>query len=119
MWFHVDLQRAPRVAGHDQLDDAVRAPPLARTVLRQSEQARLAVADGSQRLADDDGLGAAAPDPALDRAVRMDDAGRAGPGRGRPPDRHDRGDRERPTRRLELGGPDEGRARGHRWPSVS
>ena len=32
-----------------------------------------------------------------------------GPRRGRPADRHDRGDRERPTRRLELGGASEGR----------
>ena len=113
MRFHVDLQRATGVAGHDQLDDAVGAAALARAVLRQPEQARLAVAERPERLADDDGLGAAAADPALDRAVRMDDARRAGPGRGRPPDRHDRGDRERPTRRLELGGPGEDGTRGH------
>ena len=77
MRFHVDLQRAPRVAGHDQLDDAVAAAALGRRVLRQPQQPRLAVGERAERLADDDGLGAAAADPALDRAVRMDDAARA------------------------------------------
>ena len=46
--------------------------------------------------------------------------GRAGPRRGRPPDRHDGGDRERPARRLELGGPREdasGAVIGRRAPS--
>src|SRR4051794_4465927 len=86
MRFHVDLQRAPRVAGHDELDDAVGPPSLARTVLRQPKEPRLAIADRPQRLADDDRLGAAAADPALDRAVGEDDAGRARPGRGRTPD---------------------------------
>ena len=115
MRFHVDLQGPARMAGHDELDDAVAAPALGRRVLREPEQARLAVDERAQRLADDDGLGAAAADPALDRAVRMDDAARARPGRGRPLDRHDRGDRERPTRRLELGGAREDRhGRGHR-----
>ena len=78
--------------------------PSAGRVLRQPEQPRLAVGERAERLADDDRLGAAAADPALDRAVRMDDAARAGPRRGRPPDGHDRGDRERPAGRLELGG---------------
>ena len=66
-------------------------------------------AERAERLADDDGLGAAAADPALDRAVGMDDPARAGPRRRRPPDRDDRGDRERPPGRLELGGPREDR----------
>ena len=46
-------------------------------LLREPEQAGLTVGERAQRLADDDGLGAAAADPALDRAVRMDDAARA------------------------------------------
>ena len=66
MRFHVDLQRATRVAGHDELDDAVGAAALARAVARQPQQPRLAVAEGAQSLADDDRLGAAAADPALD-----------------------------------------------------
>ena len=114
MRFHVDLQCAPGMTGHDELDDAVAAPSLGRAVLRQAEQPRLAVDERPERLADDDGLGAAAADPALDRAVRVDDPGRAGARRGRPPDRDDRGDRERPTGRLELGGPHEDRPRAHR-----
>ena len=77
MRFHVDLQGAPRVAGHHQLDHAVAAPALGGGVLRQAQQPRLAVDEGAERLADDDRLGAAAADPALDRAVGMDDPRRA------------------------------------------
>ena len=113
MRFHVDLQRSPGVAGHDEFDDAVAAPALGGGVLREPQQARLAVGEGAERLADDDGLGAAATDPALDRAVRMDDPAAPGPGRRRPPDRDDGGDRERPTGRLELGGPREDGPSGH------
>ena len=116
MRFHVDLQRAPGMTGHDQLDDAVPAPALGRRVLRQPEQPGLAVDERAKRLADDDRLGAAAADPALDRAVRMDDPGRAGTRRGRPPDRDDGGDRERPAGRLELGRPREDRPGAHRRP---
>ena len=70
-------------------------------------------ASDAERLADDDGLGAAAADPALDvpSGWTMPDA--PGPRRGRPPDRHDRGDRERPAGRLELGGPREDGPSGH------
>ena len=39
--FHVDLQRAAGVAGHDQLDDAVAAATLGRPVLREAEQSGL------------------------------------------------------------------------------
>ena len=113
MRFHVDLQRAPRMTGHDQLDDAVAAPALGRGVLRQAQQPWLTVDERAERLAHDDRLGAAAADPAFDGAVRVDDPRRAGARRGRPPDRHDGGDRERPARRLELGGAREDRARGH------
>ena len=70
MRFHVDLQRAPRMTGHDQLDHAVAAAALARDVLREPEQPRLAVDERPERLADDHRLGARAADPALDRAVR-------------------------------------------------
>ena len=80
MRFHVDLQGATGMAGHDELDDAVAAAALGRRVLREPEQPRLAVGQRAERLADDDGLGAAAADPALDRAVRVDDA-RSRPGR--------------------------------------
>ena len=107
MRFHVDLQGATGVAGHDELDDAVGAAALGRRVLREAEQARLAVGQRVERLADDDRLGAAAADPALDRAVGMDDAARAGPGRRRPGDRDDRREDERAAGRLELGGPGE------------
>jgi len=107
MRFHVDLQGPAGVAGHHQFDDAVGAASLARAVLRQPQQARLAIGDRPERFAHDDRLGAAAADPAFDRAVRMDDARRAGTGRGRPSDRDHGGDRERPPRRLELGCPDE------------
>ena len=61
------------MAGHDQLDDAVAAPALGRGVLGQAQQAWLTVDERPERLAHDDGLGAAAADPALDRAVRVDD----------------------------------------------
>ena len=84
MRFHVDLQRAPGMTGHHELHDAVAAPALGRHVLRQAEQARLTVDQRPKRLADDDGLGAAPADPALDGAVRMDDPdapGRAEVGR--------------------------------------
>ena len=67
-----------------QLDDAVAAPTLGRCVLREAKQPGLSVDERAERLADDDGLGAAAADPTLDRAVRMDDAvapGRADVGR--------------------------------------
>ena len=104
MRFHVDLQGAAGMAGHDELDDAVRPAALGRTVLREAEEPRLAVGERAERLADDDGLGAAPADPALDRAVGMDEPARAGPRRGRPADRDDGGDRERPTGGLELGG---------------
>ncbi len=72
------------MAGHDQLDDAVGPAAFARAVPRQAEQPRLAVGERAERLAHDDGLGAAAADPALDRAVRVDDPlapGRAEVGR--------------------------------------
>ena len=101
------------MAGHHQFDDAVAAPALGRGVLGQAQQAWLTVDQRPERLAHHDGLRAAAADPALDRAVRVDDPGRARTRRGRPLDRHDRGDRERPAGRLELGGPREDRARGH------
>ena len=113
MRFHVDLQGATGVAGHDQFDDAVAPPTLGGCVLAQAEQPRLAVRERSKRLADDDGLGAAAADPALDRAVRMDEAGRPGSRRRRPPDRDDRGDHEGPPGRLEFGGADEDGPSGH------
>ena len=100
---HVDLQRAPRMAGHDQLDHAVAAAALGGGRLRQAQQARVPVGQRPERLADDDGLGAAAADPALDRAVGMDDPHRPRPGRRGTLDRHDRGDRERPAGGLELG----------------
>ena len=113
MRFHVDLQGPAGMAGHHQFDDAVGAASLARAILGQAQQARLSVGDRPEGFADHDRLGTAAADPAFDRAVRMDDAGRAGTGRGRPSDRHHGGDRERPTRRLELSRPDEQRTRGH------
>ena len=107
MRFHVDLQRASRVTGHDELDHAVGAATLARAVARQPQEPRLAVAEGPQCLTDDDRLGATAADPALDGAVGMDDPARAGPSRRRPADGDDRGDGERPPGRLELGCPRE------------
>ena len=102
--FHVDLQRSPGVAGHDQLDDPIAAPALGRRVLRQAKQARLAVGQRVERLADDDRLGARAADPALDRAVGVDDPVRPGPGRRRPRDRDDRRERERLAGLRELRG---------------
>ena len=113
MRFHVDLQRAPRMAGHDQLDDAVAAAALARDILREPEQPRLAVDERPERLAHDDRLGARAADPALDRAVRVDDPRRAGPGRRRPPNGDHGGDRERLAGGLELGRPGEHGTGGH------
>jgi hypothetical protein len=86
---HVDLQCATRVAGHDQLHDAIAPATLAGGVLREPEKTGLAVGEGPERLADDDGLGAAAADPALDGPVGMDDPRRARPGRGRPADGDD------------------------------
>ena len=77
MRFHVDLQGATGVAGHDELDDAVAAAALGRRRPCDRRSRRLAVGERAERLADDDGLGAAAADPALDRAVRVDDARRA------------------------------------------
>ena len=77
MRFHVDLQGSAGVAGHDELDNAVGAAALGGSVLRQPEQPRLAVGEGVERLADDDGLGRLATHPALDRAIGMDDARRA------------------------------------------
>ena len=47
MRFHVDLQGAPGVAGHDQFDDAVAAPTLGRGVLREAQQPGLAVDERS------------------------------------------------------------------------
>ena len=112
MRFHVDLQGATGMAGHDELDDAVAAAALGRCVLRQPEEPRLPVGHRVERLADDDGLGAAAADPALDRAVGMDDAARPGPSRRRTGHGHDgRGD-ERAAGRFELGRPGEDAA-GH------
>jgi hypothetical protein len=60
-----------------------------------------------ERLADDDRLGARAADPALDRAVRVDDAVSARPRRRRAGDRDDRRKRKRPACRRELGCPAE------------
>ena len=113
MRFHVDLQGATGVAGHDEFDDAVAAAALGGCVLAQAKESRLAVGEGTQRFADDDGLGAAAADPALDGAVGMDEAGRPGPGRRRPPDGDDRGDHEGSPGRLQFGGPDEDGPSGH------
>jgi hypothetical protein len=103
--FHVDLQRPAGVAGHHQLDDTIRAAALALTVLRETEQARLAIGEGVERLPNDDRLGARAADPALDGSIRVDDAVRAGPGRGRPGDGNDGGEGVGPAGRRELGGP--------------
>ncbi len=64
-------------------------------------------ASDAKRLTDHDGLGTAAADPALDRAVRMDEPGRARARRRRPPDRDDRGDHEGLPGRLQFGGADE------------
>ena len=55
-----------------------------------------------QRLADHDRLAARATDPALDRAVRMDDAVGARPGRRRAGDGDDRRERERTAGLAEL-----------------
>ena len=112
MRFHVDLQGATGVAGHDELDDPVGAAALGRRVLREPEEPRLAVGQGVERLADDDGLGAAAADPALDRAVGVDDPARAGSRRRRAGDGHDGGDDERAAGPFELGRPGEDAA-GH------
>ena len=113
MRFHVDLQGPAGVAGHDELDDAVAATALGRRVLRQPEQPGLAVAERAQRLADHDGLGAALPPTQPSMGVpsgwTMPDApGRAEVGRS---DRHDRGDRERPSP------PPRARRRARRWTS--
>ena len=43
MRFHVDLQGATGVAGHDEFDDAVAAPAFGGGVLAQPKQPRLAV----------------------------------------------------------------------------
>ena len=99
---HGDLQRAAGVAGHDDLHDTVPAAGVGGRILRDAQQARLAVGQGSQRLADDDRLRATAADPALDAAVGVDDAVRPRPGRGGPPHGHDRGHDEGPPRGREL-----------------
>ena len=43
MRFHVDLQGATGVAGHDEFDDAVAAASLGRGVPAQTEEPRLTV----------------------------------------------------------------------------
>ncbi len=73
-----DLERPTGVAGHHEIDDPVRAPGLGGLLRREAEQPRLAVGQRPERLGDDGRLGAASADPALDRAVRMDDPARAG-----------------------------------------
>src|SRR5829696_4265727 len=117
MRFHVDLQGPSGMTGHHQLDDAIAAPALGRGVLGQAQEAWLAVDEGTERLSDDDRLGAAPTDPALDRAIGMDDPRRAGTRGCRPLDRHDRGHSERSTCSLELGCPPEDRPR-HQLPAT-
>ena len=88
--------------------------PSAGPVLRQPQQPGLPVHERAERLPDDDRLGAAAADPALDRAVGMDDPPRAGLGGRRPLDRHDRGDREPAPVRLQRRDPRRQAPVGHR-----
>ena len=107
MRFHVDLQGAAGVAAHDEFDDPVGAAALRRRVLREAKQSGQPIAEGEERLAHDDRLGTAPADPALDRAVRVDDPVGPRPGRGGPLHRHDRGERERPALRLEGADPGE------------
>ena len=91
------------MTGHHELDHTIGAATLTGPVTGQPQEPRLSVTEGAERLADDDRLGAAPADPALDAAVRMDDPARPGPGGRRTTDRDDRGDRERLPGRLELG----------------
>ena len=114
MRFHVDLQGAAGMAGHHELDDTIRPPSLGRAILREPEQARLAVGEGMERLADDHGLGTAAADPTFDGAVGMDDAGGARPSGGGTGHGDDRGHDEWATGLLEVGRPGEDAA-GHGW----
>ena len=104
MRFHVDLQGAAGVAGHDVVDDPVTAAAVRWLVPAEAKQARLAVGERAEGLLDHDGLRAAAADPALDHAVGMDEAARAGTSRGRSPDGDDGSQGERSSRALELEG---------------
>ncbi len=109
--FHVDLQGATGVAGHEVVDDTVAATRIGRHLLRDPKQTRLAVDEGPEGLLDDDRLGAAAADPALDPTAGMDDPAGSGPSRGRPDDRDDGRHGEGSALRHELGGPGEDPAR--------
>ncbi len=115
MRFHVDLQGATGVAGHDLVDDAVAPPALARELLADPEEPRLTVGQGAEGLPDDERAGAAPPDEPLDRAVGVDEAAGARSGRGRPADGHDGGQGVRAAGPIELDRPFEERdRRGHR-----
>ena len=99
---HVDLQRAAAVARHGVVENAFGAAGLTPALAVEPDQARSAVAQRLQRLADEDRLSARAADPAFDAAVGVDEGLGAGLGRGRrlAPDHRGQDERLAPT--LEI-----------------
>ena len=69
----VDGQGSLAAARHGDEDGALQSDVHVRRVGSQEHQAGLAVVQGLQGLAGDDGLGAASADPAVEAAVRADD----------------------------------------------